>query len=100
MAVNQQKNSRIKVARLGETTEPKEGIVPVVGHVQARCAAQNISKGMVAEFFNFVRGNDVDRSWRARHLLFVFGCAEDRLHLDIGQLLKRQVLQSIGGIRN
>ena len=93
MAVEQEENARVVVARPGEASHAYITVVAVVNHVETANAPQHISQGPIAVFLDFVGGNYRHRGRGIGGFLKKLGSAINRVHLELGKVFKAQTTQ-------
>jgi len=93
MAVEQEENARVVVARPGEASHAYITVVAIVNHVETANAPQHISQGSIAVFLDFVGGNYRHRGRSIGGFLKKLGSAINRVHLELGKVFKAQTTQ-------
>ena len=78
VAVHQEKQPGIEIPRRGESPDPDEVVIPVVGDVEGPQAVQNVRQGPVPVLPDLFGRNDAHRGRSLRRFLLVSGGADDR----------------------
>jgi hypothetical protein len=93
VAVDQEEDPGVEVARLGKPTNPEVGIVPIVRYVQAGHRPQDVRRAPIPVLLDIVGGGDANRRRGLGHFLLILGGAKDRIYFDIHQLLDAKIAE-------
>jgi hypothetical protein len=80
MAVDQYQNAAVPIAQSPKAAYAHEGVIAIVGDVEARHAAQNVGQVAIAVFLDFVGSDNRDRGRRLAGALHVLRRA---INLDV-----------------
>ncbi len=95
VAVDEQQDPAVVVARLAEAARADEAEVAIVGDVDPADAAQNVGQRPVAVAVDLLRGDERHRGRRFDRGLQPLGRAKDLARVDLHQILEAEVGQRL-----